>query len=454
MNNANKLGFMPGEDAFKNSAALQKAVNLGGDVIVTVPGVYDISEQIVVGDDTTLYFGAGVVLRRCPGVDGKNGFAIVNKGAFTRTYNKNIKIIGLNLVCNGIESSGFGRDAVICGMRAHLAFLYVKNLEIRDFECKDLLRKDYAIQISSFENILVENVRIEGMKDGVHLGKGRQFVIRHGKFRTYDDPIALNAFDYSVSNPNVGWIEDGIIEDCYDLEDDSTVGFFCRILGGSWLDWHEGMTVMHSDTVVHNGRVYRVVMDPTDGKFYTSITPPTHTEGVAEYDGIAWVMAQEGEVYNCGCRNIHFRDIYLEKTRSMSVIGIDFNRDTYARSFYPQSTPGVQGNFILENINFRGKVPFMIRSNAPVDNIKIINSELCGNALYFQDIQLEGLEYNETNVIMSGVTFKNDECEIVRCEGNQRANVKITSSLANRSFVGKYSGNVEFPLCDIKLKKI
>ncbi len=337
---AEDFGFRVGNNAESNSKALQLAVSCGGDITVTTPGVYDVSEQIIIGSNTTLYFGAGVVIRRQPSATGKNGFVIINSGAFTREFNENIKIIGLTLTCNGVESSGFGRDAIIVGLRAQLAFMYVKNLEIRDFECKDLLKKDYAIQISSFENIIIENIRIEGMKDGVHLGKGNKFVIRHGIFKTYDDPIALNAFDYSVSNPNVGWIEDGIIEDCYDLNDDSTVGFFCRILGGCWLDWYEGMEVMHSDTVVSNGRVYRVVMNPTDGMFYKSVTPPSHESGIAEYDGICWVMAQEGAIYDCGCRNLHFKDIYLQKKRGMSAFGVDYNRDTYARSFYPGSKAG------------------------------------------------------------------------------------------------------------------
>ncbi len=444
-------GFKVGNDGLSNAKALQLAVSCGGLVCVTTPGVYDVSEQIIIGSNTTLFFGPGVVIRRVASTTGKNGFAIINGGAFTREYNENIKIIGLNLVCNGIESTGFGKTAIIVGLRAQLVFMYVKNLEIRDLECKDLLKKDYCIQISMFENATVENVRIEGLKDGVHFGPGKDFAVRHGRFRTYDDPIALNAFDYSVSNPNVGWIENGIIEDCYDLADDSTVGFFCRILGGCWLDWYEGMEVMHSDTVVSNGRVYRVVMNPEDGKFYKSVTAPCHESGIAEYDGILWVMAQEGAVYDCGCRNLHFKDIYLQKKRGMSAFGIDFNRDTYARSYYPGSKAGVQGDFVLENIHFQSDIPVMLRSNAPVDNIKIVNSDMYGAVLYFQDICAEGLDYPTSNVLVSGTTFKDNGGRIVMCDGNQSVNLKITGSLVASNYKATYTGNVNLVECDIDL---
>lgn len=100
-------------------------------------------------------------------------------------------------------------------------------------------------------------------------------MIRHAVFRTFDDPIALNAHDYSTSNPQMGWIEDGVIEDCYDLDDEDTTGFFCRVLAGSWLPWREGMVVQRSDSVVYSGRVYRVVMPPDGARSFRARRPAT-----------------------------------------------------------------------------------------------------------------------------------------------------------------------------------
>ena len=406
MKHANEYGFLPGNDAFSNAQALQTAVDSGGEIIVELPGIYDISETIGIGDDTTIIFSDNVQIRRQASRTGRNGCAFINKGAVTGTYNRNISLIGLHIDCNGTESSDWGVDSIIVGLRAHVGMIYVKNLVIKDFECIGLIKKDYAVQVSAFENIFLENLFITGEKDGVHLGWGRGFVIRNGKFCTYDDPIALNAFDYSVSNTHVGWIEDGIIENCYDLSDDETTGFFCRILGGAWCDWYEGMKVQHSDTVCSCGRVYRVVMQP-DGEVYTSYVPPVHTSGVEEYDSINWVCVRNEAVYDCECRNIIMRDIHLQKKRRCAI-GISLNYDNYARSFYPGCTPVAQGNITLERISIENEIRNMLHSNYPSENIKILNTDLKDSKVYFQASDIEGLTYPTADIILEGVIRKND----------------------------------------------
>ncbi len=249
-------GFKVGNDGLTNAQALQKAVNGGGDIYISEPGVYEIADQVVLGNDTSLYFCAGAYLKRVNNPE-ENGYVFVNSGAYTKTYNHDIKIIGLRLICNGVVSENKSQETrkVVLGLRGHCSFFYIKNLEIHDFQCFDLPVKDFGIHICTFENVLLENLRIEGMKDAVHFGRGSKFVVRHGLFRTYDDPIALNGHDYVTSNPELGWIENGLIEDCYDLNADTTVGYFCRILAGAWADWYEGKIVQRLDTVVTNNHL-------------------------------------------------------------------------------------------------------------------------------------------------------------------------------------------------------
>ena len=214
--NAADFGFLPENSADENSAALQAIVNRGGDIVIDVPGVYDLSETIRLGDDVSLRFGAGVYVRRALSADGTQhqGYVFVNKGAYERKYNQNISITGLHLIASGMEPSYENQTEsdMVTGLRAHLAFFYVRNLTIRDFELLDLGRCAFGIQICTFENAILENVHIEGGKDAVHFGKGSKFVVRHGLFRTFDDPIALNAHDYATSNPQLGWIEDGLTD--------------------------------------------------------------------------------------------------------------------------------------------------------------------------------------------------------------------------------------------------
>ena len=411
MINANEYGFLPENNPYKNSEALQKAVDKGGVIQITVPGIYEISEQIEIGDNTKLVFGEGVILQREASVSGVNGNVFINKGALKGEYNRNIEIIGLHLECNGIESNDFGVNSRIAGLRAQVAMIYVENLIIDSFECHGLLEKDYAIQISAFKNIILNDLFITGNKDGVHLGWGDGFVISNGKFRTFDDPIALNAFDYATSNTHIGWIENGIIENCVDLDDKSTTGFFCRILGGAWCKWQKGMQVQHSDTVAVNGKTYRALLNPKDGKLYTSNTPPCHEKGIMEYDGINWGVVRDTEESDCGCRNITIRNCRLQKKRK-TAIAVSLNYDTYARSFYPGCVCVPQGGITLENIIVENDVDVLFHSNYPTENITLKNIDFKNSKLCFDVVPEAGeiiypeVEINIENVVLSENTIQ------------------------------------------------
>ena len=413
MISAEEYGFSPENTPYKNSEALQKAVDMGGTVKVTVPGIYRVSEQIEIGDNTCLIFSKGVILYREASVSGVNRCAFINKGALKGEHNHNIEIVGLHLECNGVESDDFGINSRIAGLRAQVAMIYVENLKIDKFECHGLLEKDYAIQISAFKNIKLDGLYITGNKDGVHLGWGDRFIIRNGKFRTFDDPIALNAFDYATSNTHIGWIENGIIENCVDLDDNSTTGFFCRILGGAWCRWHKGMQVQHSDTVAVNGKTYRVLMNPKDGKLYTSNTPPCHENGIAQYDGINWVAVRNTEESDCGCRNITIRNCSLQKKRHIGI-AISLNYDTYARSYYPGCICIPQGGITLENILVQNDIDILLHSNYPTENITLKNidfknSKLCFDAVPKADeVIYPEVEINAENIILDKENIHSD----------------------------------------------
>ncbi len=424
MKKAENFGFSVCNNAKDNSEALQKAVSKGGDIYIGTPGVYSVNEPVIIGNDTSIYFGAGVYLKREACSD-ENGYVFINEGAFSGKCNKNIQIHGLKLICNGIESAQATDKSkkVIPGLRGHLSFYHVKNIHIYDCQIPDLPAKDFGIHICDFENTIIENIRIEGKKDAVHLGCGSKFVIRHGIFKTFDDPIALNAHDYASSNPMLGWISDGIIEDCYDLDDESTTGFFCRILAGSWLDWQKGMEIQNSDSVVYDQTVYRALMKP-DGVIYKTLTPPTHKSGIRVIDGITWVAVQNNSEHSCGCKNIHFKDIFIQKNRPVAF-SIHFDKDNFSRSYYPNSAAPVQENITFENITVNENVAEFLFSITPVDNIKIINSDLANSGINFKNISTEGIVYNETKLCFIGVQSNISKKEIIKCDNGIKYNAQF-----------------------------
>lgn len=398
--NAEDYGFSSKNSASENVIALQAAIDANNVVYVETPGVYDLNATIYLKSNCSITFGPAVYIRKQTDDNGYGAeYVFINKGAYTRTYDENIEINGLNLICNNIDDRG----GSIQGIQGQVAFFYVKNLSIKNFTCYDLLRFRFCLQICEFENLLIDKAHIEGDKDGIHLGVGKNFVVSNSVFRTFDDPIALNAHDYDVSNPTVGWIENGLVENCYDLQGNGTTGFFCRILAGSWLDWFQGMELQKSDIVVSNGRLYRVASDIL-GQKYISRTAPTHTSGYQVIDGINWYMMQNNVVYNAGCRNIHFKNIYLQKERDIAF-SLHFDKDDFSRSYYPNSQAPRQTNITFEKIHLQNKLTDFVSCMTPVDTIKVIDVDWTDGNIRFYNVGTQGIDYGTTNIEFTGCTF-------------------------------------------------
>ena len=429
---ASYFGFNHSNDGEQNTLAMNNALAGGGTIYIDKKGTYDIDGSMIVHDNTEIIFSEGVYIRRTS----QDGYVFINEGAFTKTYNSNITIKGLRLICNGYESI----TNTIFGLNSHVGFFYVKNLALKSFECLDVLAKNYFTQVCTFENLTIDTFRVEGYKDAIHLGRGSKFRISNGIFKTFDDPIALNGHDYATATPELGWIEDGIIENCYDLNDVSTTGYFCRILAGAWVDWFSGMEIQNYDTVVSNGRMYRAYNSP-DGTLYTSLTQPIHTSGTVTHEGINWVMTQEDIVYTAGVKNLTCRDIFLKKNRP-TAFSIQFDNDVWSRGYYPNAESPIQKDFIFENISIDENVTVsnIIRSNTPSSNIKIVNSILGNNTkIDIGYIDTTGLNYIDTKILLQGCTLKGVEPQtLVACNANLTATFKAIGTIVENDNYGAW----------------
>ncbi|MDD4645897.1 MAG: hypothetical protein PHY99_07910 [Bacteroidales bacterium] len=422
---AASFGFSPTASGMDNAKALQKAVDQTGTIVVSQTGVYKMAATIYIGSNTSLIFGNNVFLKKV-NEQGNYSHVIVNKGAATRTWDEHITVEGLQIIVNGMDVRAF-KEAY--GLHGQLAFFYIRDLKIDRFRCMDIGSAQYGIHICTFEDIVVNDVIIKGNKDGVHLGRGKRFTISNGVFETFDDAIALNAHDYSVGNPELGWIEDGVIENCHDLNDDKKhVGFFCRILAGGWIDWKPDMEVQQSDAVVSNGRIYRVQASP-DGTVYKSVTRPTHESGSQVLDGINWGVVQNDVTYNCGVRNVVFRDIFLEKPRI--GFSVHFDNDKFSRSYYPGAAVPQQEQLLFDNIRVLYDEPVDFLSiNTPVDVMTIMNSSFRAGGIDFHGNQAMK-DYLITKINLIGCVFnQNGPMVLVKNSvDNKQIFLKTTSSI-------------------------
>lgn len=424
--NAAGFGFSPNASGIENADALQRAVDQGGTIIVSLPGIYKIAGTIYIGSNTSLIFGNNIFIKK---VDEKGTFShvILNKGALTKTYDHHITIEGLYIIVNGMDVRKF-EEAY--GLHGQLAFFYIKDLHINHFRCMDIGKAQYGIHVCTFEDIVINDVIIKGDKDGVHLGRGKRFTISNGIFQTYDDAVALNAHDYSVGNPELGWIEDGVVENCHDLNDDKKpVGYFCRILAGAWVDWRPGMEVQQSDAVVSNGRIYRVQANP-DGKVYKSVTRPAHEKGSMMLDGINWGVVQTDVTYTAGVRNVVFRDIFLEKPRT--GFSVHFDNDKFSRSYYPGAEIPKQEQLTFDNIRVLHDQPTVLFAiGTPVDVLTITNSSFKDNRILFHGNKAMP-DYLKTKINIYGCVF------------NKKGVMDlVTNSVENKDIFLKTSSNIE-----------
>jgi hypothetical protein len=456
---AASFGFSPAATGLENATALQKAADMAGTIIVSQPGTYKVAAPIHLGSNTHLTFSKGVFLKK---VDEQGLFAqlLINKGALTRTYDENIAIEGLHIIVNGIDNC----SDMVLGLRGQLGLSYVKDLRIKGFRCFDLTGAQYGMQVSRFEDVIIEDVIIKGQKDGIHLGPGKRFTIRDGVFQTFDDAIALNGQDYSTSNPELGWIEDGVIENCYDLNQETTVGYFCRMLAGGWIDWKKGMKVQQSDAVVSNGKIYRVRMPP-DETLYESTTRPDFESGTRILDGITWVMTQETISYTGGVRNVVFRDIQLEKPRI--PFSIEFNMGKFNRSWFPGAEVPMQEHILLDNVRvMHDKEIPLVQVTSPVNMITIANSRLRSIGLQFhgQDTFEDYMkdhavpDYSKTTVHVHGCVFDHDgEMLLLRNTAEDKqiklrtsSNVELGESFSARVIPGPGEIDVQSDLTGLK----
>jgi len=423
--NAADFGFSLEASGVDNAKALQKAVDCGGTIVISKPGIYKLGGTIFVGSNTSLIFGDGIFLKKV-NEQGDFSHVIVNKGARTKTYDEHITIDGLQIIVNGMDVRKF---EVAYGLHGQLSFFYIKDLQIKHFRCMDIGKAQYGIHVCTFEDIVIDDVIIKGDKDGVHLGRGKRFTIRNGVFQTFDDAIALNAHDYAVGNPELGWIEDGVVENCHDLRDDKKpVGYFCRILAGAWIDWRPGMEVQQSDAVVSNGRIYRV-QAKSDGKVYKSLTRPTHEKGSMVLDSINWGVVQTDVTYTAGVRNVVFRDIFLEKPRT--GFSVHFDNDKFSRSYYPGAEIPKQEQLLFENIRvLHEERSDFLSIKTPMDVITITNS-------VFRDSRINFIRNNtmtnflKTKINMIGCVFakKGEFCLLNNSVDNKEILLRTSHSV-------------------------
>jgi hypothetical protein len=331
---ASAYGASPAATAAANVTALQAALDAaddagGGIVVIDEAGDYSVNATLTIYANTALVCAPGVALSK----SGSNfGEVIANEGATTGATDENISIIGLRIKCNGNQLI----EAIAAGLRGHISLWHVRNVHIENVQILDLPNAQFGIHICDWSDLVVDRCRLEGDKDGLHLGKGQRGIIRRLYTDTADDGLAINAHDWIVSNPEIGDITDLTVEDCH------FEGQAIRMMTGSWTDWTTATTYYRGETVNNAGNIYRAFL--AAGTSASSSVAPTHASGtVTGADGIPWRFERVGTETETNIRRIRL----LRCTTNGNLIFTDTNNDeTDNRSVTPSTT----GNSYIENL--------------------------------------------------------------------------------------------------------
>jgi hypothetical protein len=368
---AAEFGFSPSAGADANVAALQRALDGGGRVIIDVPGIYDLNATVLLDSNTHLLCSSGVIFRKVAPYCN----VLINRGALTREYNDNITIEGLEIHVNGQEAP----PTLVYGLRAQLGFFYVRNLTLRNFTCADGKEYQFLIYIVTWSNLKIQNVRLAGDKDGIKLNNGHNAVIENLDLTTYDDGTSLCGTDYASVVLEVGDVYNVIYRNVIDRQYKNIFGRTCLIYTGSWTDYADGNQYGAGDFCLHQGRLYQSTNDA--GFLAAGAHAPAHETGIVTgADKIAWRFIQRCDFYQTNVYNITFENCIFEK--SGNIIASFITPEWYYRTIY-----GIHRNF------YPGTEPNSTSWNISINNCKIAGVDpqvlvnLMGN---MRDVSING----------------------------------------------------------------
>lgn len=123
MQNLFDMGFSVQNSGVKNREILQKAVDAGGDIRLDVTGVYPLNDTVYLKSDISLYFGAGVYLKRTVEEE-ETGPLFINRGAYNGQTDRNIRIDGMKIKVNNVQNDhpSVVNSKKILGLNAVVAF--------------------------------------------------------------------------------------------------------------------------------------------------------------------------------------------------------------------------------------------------------------------------------------------------------------------------------------------
>jgi hypothetical protein len=440
--NAEDYGLSSSASAATNTAALQTALN-GGNCSVLIrfgtgTGIFEVNDTLLVDSNTSIVCEPGVVLKKTASY----AQVFLNRGALTKTYNENILIDGLEISVNGNDPD----STLVFGLRANMGFYYIKNSTFKNFTCTDGGTNCFMFYCIKWENLVFDNIKMAGDKDGVNFGPGHGAIIDNYLCESFDDGSALATIAYPSACVEVGDVYDITYRNVIDRNAVGQLsgGFFTRAVTSSWMDWTSGFTYSTGNICLNAGHLYQ--NHNANGWSGVGTVAPTHHSGVVTgADGVIWRYKQDATFYHADIWNITYDCCTFRKARPTFYANGWFSADTYCGGIYPgtETDSKIWGIKIINStIKFTDEI---VQSDGNLLDILIANNVIEDvTGIYINPDLYTQIFSNELNITLCGNVLRNcpsyliynvreNDSVIVKSSGNSYSNCVLGNSSTNSS---------------------
>jgi hypothetical protein len=448
--NAANYGFLPTATMQANVAAWN-SIPVGGTIVVTVPGTYEIDSTLWLYSNTTYRFSHGVKIKKMTnhvsGLVFSHVFA--NHGMITGQRDSNIKLYGdtTEIIPNGVDNYSHTNTRItpIFRLRANIQLYKVDNFVISGLMQNDInVVNQYFFCTVDCNYGTVDKLVVTSYKDGIDIISSSYITVTNCKIYTGDDATFVG-MGYAATTPVLKTCNHITFKDC---EFSTSAGSVGNILVGSWGNWITGHTYQWNEACINNGKIY---MKEDTGGDVASVAP-THTSGaVTGADGIKWWYVQDGTDSSMSVKNLVYKNITIVGTRGA------FNMANVSTSASSEGT-GLIDSLTLNNIIYPANYAYYyLIHSGNVGKVWVKNSTYvatAGGFLYsnvvagqgkasFRNLEMDSCTYSHTSWFLpfisnasytfSGITMQ--DCDITFSGANGKLFKVLAGCLDNATAI-------------------
>jgi hypothetical protein len=256
-------------------------------VTITQPGTYLIGSVIRMDSGKSLIGGEGVAIKRL----GAFANMVANRNPIAASRDTNITI--QDIVFDSSSNDTYSGKVI---PTAH-GILYFRNVDGLTLDNVSVINGGpnlFGIHVEEAEDAAVTDYLYDGDKDGFHVTNGCDGVLLDGfDISSKDDALAIIGHDYPAVQGSAQDITNITIRNGVSRVRTGQLGFFLRLITGSWINWANGAVFNIGHICVNAGNLYKKV----NAGDIEAANAPVHTSGdvTARLPGGVWAGGAAGD---------------------------------------------------------------------------------------------------------------------------------------------------------------